>query len=293
MSAIAAELTRARPSTLRFTTETSQPTLHEPVTRPQAPEVQRSNDPDFALKNRLILAAIKATHHLANVTGPEPLPVIARLVASLMASIRQQFRTPRPWLSSRIALATGLTPPASSCATTTGPQWSEDSRPPPAAPPSQMTTRTPPSPGVEPSPRLDQSRPALVGTLSPPAPPLAPYGLLLPCRGPRGSHGPAGSSLVQPLTTPLPTTSASGSTTRLLPAPPSDLCPARGRRYAGHAHQKAHQAYQGEIKIKVQLQLQHHITQLFLFSPSWSLVHPLPHPLLSHPAAGASFTVGK
>ncbi|CAL8367443.1 unnamed protein product [Boreogadus saida] len=58
-------------------------------------EVPRSHDPDFALKNRLILAAIKATHHLANVTGPEPLPVIARLAASLMASIRPAVPTPR------------------------------------------------------------------------------------------------------------------------------------------------------------------------------------------------------
>ncbi|CAL8234977.1 unnamed protein product [Boreogadus saida] len=49
----------------------------------------RPRDPPYIPPlNRLILAAIKATHHLANVTGPEPLPVIARLVASLMASIR-------------------------------------------------------------------------------------------------------------------------------------------------------------------------------------------------------------
>ncbi|CAL8302958.1 unnamed protein product [Arctogadus glacialis] len=54
----------------------------------QAPDAPRSEDPDFAQKNRLILAAIKATHHLANATGSEPLPIIARLTASLMASIR-------------------------------------------------------------------------------------------------------------------------------------------------------------------------------------------------------------
>ena len=56
--------------------------------RPLAPDAPRSDDPDFALKNRLIFAAIKAAHHLDNASGPDPLPIIARLTASLTASIR-------------------------------------------------------------------------------------------------------------------------------------------------------------------------------------------------------------
>ena len=56
--------------------------------RPQVPSAQRSTDPDFAAKNRLVMAAIKAAHHLANATGPDPLPVISRLTQSLIAAIR-------------------------------------------------------------------------------------------------------------------------------------------------------------------------------------------------------------
>ncbi|CAL8237052.1 unnamed protein product [Boreogadus saida] len=51
--------------------------------RPLAPDAPRSDDPDFALKNRLILAAIKAAHHLDNFSDPDSLPIIARLIALL------------------------------------------------------------------------------------------------------------------------------------------------------------------------------------------------------------------
>ncbi|CAL8337907.1 unnamed protein product [Boreogadus saida] len=265
------------------------------LVRPQAPEVQRSNDPDFALKNRLILAAIKATHHLANVTGPEPLPVIARLVASLMASIRpavaaswaaRQYRHRlrqetldslrselRQELDTRApldALRDGSLPPSclpppaellldlrlpapdpgtldrdgradrspsrtSSVSLFSFPSYPPppllppaDSRPPPAAPPSQMTTRTPTKPrrrtiatpgSVQTSARWD-AVPAGTSLGSARPSPALPR----PRRKPR----PAVSSLVQPLTTPLPTTSASGSThaffqpPRLIFAPPAD-----------------------------------------------------------------------
>ena len=56
--------------------------------RPPAPDAPRSTDPDFSLKNRLVFAAIKAAHHLANVTGPEPPVTIARITGSLVAAIR-------------------------------------------------------------------------------------------------------------------------------------------------------------------------------------------------------------
>ncbi|CAL8319538.1 unnamed protein product [Arctogadus glacialis] len=64
------------------------PAIYDRDLPTNAPRTRHQADPDFALKNRLILAAIKATHHLVNATGSEPLPVIARLAASLMASIR-------------------------------------------------------------------------------------------------------------------------------------------------------------------------------------------------------------
>ena len=56
--------------------------------RARAPAAQLSDDPDFRRKNRLILAALKASHHLANCVGPEPLPVVARLAENLRVSIR-------------------------------------------------------------------------------------------------------------------------------------------------------------------------------------------------------------
>ena len=63
-----------------------------PREAPRAPAPQLSDDPDFSLKNRLILAALKASHHLANSEGPEPLPVVARLAESLRVSIRHAVR---------------------------------------------------------------------------------------------------------------------------------------------------------------------------------------------------------
>ena len=56
--------------------------------RARAPAAQLSDDPDFRRKNRLILAALKASHHLANCEGPEPLPVVTRLAENLRVSIR-------------------------------------------------------------------------------------------------------------------------------------------------------------------------------------------------------------
>ena len=56
--------------------------------RAHAPAAQLSDDPDFRSKNRLILPALKASHHLANCEGPEPLPVVARLAENLRVSIR-------------------------------------------------------------------------------------------------------------------------------------------------------------------------------------------------------------
>ena len=60
----------------------------QPREAQHAPTAPRSDDPDFSLKNRLILAALKASHHLANSEGPEPLPIIARLTELLRVSIR-------------------------------------------------------------------------------------------------------------------------------------------------------------------------------------------------------------
>ncbi|CAL8319259.1 unnamed protein product [Gadus morhua 'NCC'] len=87
MSAATTKLTRVRTSTQTPVTEAYLPALHDHATRPLAPDAPRSDDPDFALKNLLILAAIKAAHHLDNASGPDPLPIIGRLTASLTASI--------------------------------------------------------------------------------------------------------------------------------------------------------------------------------------------------------------
>ena len=40
-----------------------------PREAPRALAAPRSEDPDFSLKNRLILAALKASHHLNNAEG--------------------------------------------------------------------------------------------------------------------------------------------------------------------------------------------------------------------------------
>ena len=56
--------------------------------RPQVPDAPRSSDPDFALKNRVILAAIKAAHHLARYSDPEPPAFISRLAGPLTTTIR-------------------------------------------------------------------------------------------------------------------------------------------------------------------------------------------------------------
>ncbi|CAL8397980.1 unnamed protein product [Boreogadus saida] len=64
------------------------PVGHDLRQAPRVPAPQLSDDPDFSLKNRLILAALKASHHLANTEGPEPLRVVARLAESLRISIR-------------------------------------------------------------------------------------------------------------------------------------------------------------------------------------------------------------
>ena len=55
---------------------------------PQVPDAPCSSDPDFALKNRVILAAIKAAHHLARYSDPEPPAFISRLAGTLTTTIR-------------------------------------------------------------------------------------------------------------------------------------------------------------------------------------------------------------
>ncbi|CAL8275327.1 unnamed protein product [Arctogadus glacialis] len=56
--------------------------------RPQDPDAPRSSDPDFALKNWVILAAIKAAHHLARYSDPEPPAFISQLAGPLTTTIR-------------------------------------------------------------------------------------------------------------------------------------------------------------------------------------------------------------
>ena len=56
--------------------------------RPPASDAPRYTDLDFSLKNSLVFAAIKAAHHLANVTVPEPPVTISRITGSLVAAIR-------------------------------------------------------------------------------------------------------------------------------------------------------------------------------------------------------------
>ncbi|CAL8256084.1 unnamed protein product [Boreogadus saida] len=304
MSAIAAELTRARPSTLRFTTETSQPTLHEPVTRyhpvlvpgpgpgpdpvltavpdPQKPPtyarlLRASLDP--RLRRATVVQKVSALSSLADPDWRPNFEVAAswaarqyrhRLRQETLDSLRSELRQELDTRAPLDALRDGSLPPSclpppaellldlrlpapdpgtldrdgradrSPSRTSSVSLFSfpssppppllppADSRPPPAAPPSQMTTRTPTKPrrrtiatpgSVQTSARWD-AVPAGTSLGSVRPSPALPR----PQRKPR----PAGSSLVQPLTTPLPTTSASGSThaffqpPRLIFAPPAD-----------------------------------------------------------------------
>lgn len=55
---------------------------------------QRSTDPDFSVKTRVLYRLIKATHHLSNVTASQPPASIARMTANLSTAIKPAAPTP-------------------------------------------------------------------------------------------------------------------------------------------------------------------------------------------------------